>query len=195
VTARARDLLRPPATVTLGYDNGVLTASGEASARWLAESGRIAPAIAGVRRFAYNGPAPEVLLKNQLESTAMLFSKGDARIPSGQLPSIRRVGLLLAELNDALRANDRRAAVELLGYTDSDGTASGNGPLSQARADAVLAALPTERFEALDITSRGGGSMSATGSAVSSEAEKERNRRVSVRVVLPDGAAPGGRRP
>ena len=51
IAARARDLLRPPPTVTLAYDNGVLTASGAASERWILDSERIAPAIAGVRRF------------------------------------------------------------------------------------------------------------------------------------------------
>ena len=51
VLARGRDLLRPPAGVTLEYGDGLLTARGPASARWILDSERLAPAIAGVRRF------------------------------------------------------------------------------------------------------------------------------------------------
>jgi outer membrane protein OmpA-like peptidoglycan-associated protein len=198
VTARARDLLRPPASVTLAYDNGALTASGEAPERWIVDSERIAPAIAGVRRFAYTGTPPDLQLKNRLQEMTLLFPKGQSRIAPGQVRTIRRIDAVLAALNDAVRAGNRRAAVELLGFTDTDGTDLENGPLSQARADAVLATLQTSTLDALDFTARGVGSAASRPAGVTAsttEAEKERNRRVSFRVILPDGAAPGGRRP
>jgi outer membrane protein OmpA-like peptidoglycan-associated protein len=189
VTARARDLLRPPATVTLAYDNGVLTASGVAPERWIVESERIAPAIAGVRRFEYTGTPPAVQLKNKIEALTLLFPKGQSRISPGQAPTLRQISVLLNALNETIRENARRATVEILGHTDSDGTDLENGPLSQARADVVLAALPTASLDALDITGRGQGSAVAPGNAAgATEAEKERNRRVSFHVILPDAA-------
>ena len=95
VAARARDLLRPPATVTLAYDNGVLTASGAASERWILESERIAPAIAGVRRFEYTGTPPAVQLKNRIEELTVLFPKGQSKILPGQAETVRQVSVLL----------------------------------------------------------------------------------------------------
>src|SRR5262245_29677983 len=66
VTARARDLLRPPPGVTLELHDGVLAARGAAPDRWVVESERIAPAIAGVRRFEYGGQSPDARLKYTL---------------------------------------------------------------------------------------------------------------------------------
>jgi outer membrane protein OmpA-like peptidoglycan-associated protein len=196
VTARARDLLRPPSTVTLAYDNGVLTASGTAPERWIVESERIAPAIAGVRRFEYQGTPPAVQLKNKIEALALLFPKGQSRMSPGQAQTLGELSTLLRALNETIRETGQRARVELLGYTDSDGTDLENGPLSQRRAAAVLAALETQSFDALELTGRGLGSTLTAGDvAGTTEADKVRNRRVSLRVVLPDAAAPGGRRP
>ena len=192
VVARARDLLRPPAAVTLAYDNGVLTASGPAPERWIVDSERIAPAIAGVRRFEYAGIPPDVQLKTKLEALTLRFPKGQSTIAPGQVGTIRQIDALLAALNDTLRAVNRQASVELVGQTDSDGTDQGNGPLSQARANAVLSALHTPALDALTVTARGIGT-AASAAAATTEAEKERNRRVSLRVALAEPGDPGGR--
>ncbi len=48
----ARLALRPPASVTLSFDNDVLTAKGEASAEWIAEASSLATTIPQVARFA-----------------------------------------------------------------------------------------------------------------------------------------------
>jgi outer membrane protein OmpA-like peptidoglycan-associated protein len=192
VTARAQDLLRPPPTVTLAYDNGVLTARGPAPERWIVDSERMAPAIAGVRRFEYAGIPPDVQLKEKLEALTVLFPKGQSTIAPGQIATIRRIDGLLAALNDTLRPANRQATVDLLGQTDRDGTDQANGPLSQARSDAVLKALQVSTLDALTVTARGIGSV-ASDTAGTTESEKERNRRVSMRVILSDGAGPGGR--
>jgi outer membrane protein OmpA-like peptidoglycan-associated protein len=195
VTERARDLLRPPATVSLAYMDGVLTASGTAPERWIVESERIAPAIGGVRRFEYTGTPPAVQLKEKLEALSLLFPKRQSRILPGQSQTLRRVSAVLTELNATLRESGRKATIELLGHTDSDGTDLENGPLSRARAETVLASLETSTLDALDFTTQGLGSVLPAGvSPGSTEAEKERNRRVSFHVILPE-AAPGGRRP
>jgi outer membrane protein OmpA-like peptidoglycan-associated protein len=196
VIARARDLLRPPASVTLTYENSVLTATGPAPERWIVESERIAPAIAGVRRFEYAGTPPAVQLKNKLEQLTLHFPKGQSRLLPGQAQIIGQASALLIALNEIVRASGRRATVELLGHTDSDGTDLENGPLSQARADVVRAALQTSTFDALDVTTRGLGSTLVSGVAAGlTEAEKERNRRVSFHVVLTDAAAQERRLP
>ena len=57
VSERARLVLRPPASVTLSYRDGVLTAKGTAPTTWVAASRDRAPALAGVRRFEFVGDA------------------------------------------------------------------------------------------------------------------------------------------
>jgi OOP family OmpA-OmpF porin len=194
VTARARDLLRPPPDVHLAYDGGVLTASGPAPERWIVDSGRLAPAIAGVRRFEYGGVPPHLQLKSKLEGLTLLFPRGQSAIAPGQNETIRQIGALLARLDYSLAATGRQALVELLGHTDADGTDQENLPLSQARAETALGAIQTAALDALTLRARGVG-RTASPTAPATEAEKVRNRRVSVRVILSDGTAPGGSRP
>ena len=193
VVARARDLLRPPASVTLAYDNGVLTATGPAPERWIVDSERLAPAVAGVRRFEYAGIPPEVQLKAKLEALTLLFPKGQSTIAPGQIGTVRQIDALLSALNDTLRAVNRQAAVEIVGQTDSDGSDQENGPLSRARANAVLNALHTPALDALTVTAIGIGTPASAAAATTTEAEKERNRRVSLRVMLSEAGDPGGR--
>jgi outer membrane protein OmpA-like peptidoglycan-associated protein len=189
VAARARDLLQPPAGVTLRFENGVLMASGSASDRWIVESERLAPAIAGVRRFQYAGLEPDLRIKQQLESLALTFPKGQADLADGQSDTIDRIARLLGGLNSVSALRARRTRVELVGHADNDGSDEINSPLSVARAETILRQLPVSHFDALDLVSRGVGTAEPLAPGVS-EAEKARNRRVSFRVQLDDGGSP-----
>ena len=189
VAARARDLLQPPAGVTLRFEDGVLTASGSASDRWIVDSERLAPAIAGVRRFQYAGLEPDLRIKQQLESLALTFPKGQADLADGQSDTIDRIARLLGELNSVSALRARRTRVELVGHADNDGSDEINSPLSVARAETILRQLPVPRFDALDFVSLGVGTAEPLAPGVS-ETEKARNRRVSFRVQLDDGASP-----
>lgn len=186
VTSRARDLLRPPAAVTLNFQNGLLTASGAAPARWIAESERIAPALAGVRRFAYVGRDPEVDLSQQLAADSVLFVRGTPSLVPGQSETIRTIEDQLTELNDLARARDRRFEIEIRGHTDSDGSDALNDPLSESRARALLAAIPVSRFDALRFSTRGVASTEPVAPA-GAERDKQRNRRASIRVLTGTG--------
>lgn len=191
VLARGRDLLRPPAGVTLEYGDGLLTARGPASARWILDSERLAPAIAGVRRFEYAGPSAEARLKERLEATTVRFPRGQAQIATGQENTIRAIADLLIELNEAVRVRGRRARVEIVGHTDSDGTDLANGPLSQARADALLSVIQSPLLDSLDLATTGAGSAAPLAQGTS-EQQKQQNRRASLRVIL--GGVPEGNR-
>ena len=192
ITTRAGDLLRPPPGVSFSYHDGVLTATGPARPRWIADSERLAPALAGVRRFAYEGVAPEVRLRQTLESTVLLFPRGEARLVPNQEAAIQAAIDGLAELNDLMRARGARARIDLLGHTDADGTEIENAPLSRRRAETVRGLLPIGRLEALDIDVK---ALASTEPLTPGDTEdsKRRNRRVSVRVALPENTAPAGR--
>jgi OOP family OmpA-OmpF porin len=187
VIARARDLLRPPAGVTLSWRDGLLIASGEAPERWVADSERLAPAIAGVRSFQYAGTPADERLRSRIEAVTLHFRKGLSRLLPGQEGEVARLASLVAELDEVLGRLGRRAALEIVGHTDSDGSETSNAALSQARAEAVWSLLD-RRFDALDITTRGVGSSApiATGT---DEAIKQHNRRVSFRARRGDASA------
>ena len=183
VLARARDLLRPPAGVTLEFADGLLTASGPASPRWILDSERLAPAVAGVRRFHYAGTSAEARLKERIEAATVRFPRGQSRLAPGQEGTLRAVADLLVELNEAVRVRGQRARVEIVGHTDSDGTDVSNGPLSQARAEALLSMLRTPLLDSLDLATTGVGSASPLARGTS-EQDKQQNRRASFRVIL-----------
>jgi outer membrane protein OmpA-like peptidoglycan-associated protein len=194
VAARARDLLRPPNGVSLEVRDGVLIATGPASDRWIVESERLAPAIAGVQRFAYAGTNPDVRLKEQIESVAVRFPKGQSRVAPGQEQTLDGLASALRELNDLVRARGQRARVDIVGHTDTDGSDIANEPLSTSRAESVRALLPVRQMDALDVSVKGVGSASPL-SRGTSEADMSRNRRVSFRVELTTGTGQGSDRP
>jgi OOP family OmpA-OmpF porin len=147
-----------------------------------------------VRRFEYVGVSPEHRLKERLEDMMLRFERGQPRLVPGQDADLRAAATLLAELEAIARSRGTRIRVEINGHTDSDGSDAANLPLSQARADAVAALIGRENVDALELVSRGVGSSMPLPDATG-ERGKERNRRVSFRVILPDGENEGGPRP
>jgi OOP family OmpA-OmpF porin len=186
VTARAADLLRPPDGVTLAYRDGVLTASGTAPERWIADGERLAPAIAGVRRFIHAGPDAAEVLRQQLEALEIRFVTAESRIEPDQLDQIGMIKRLLAELDDTLAVRRRRASVVVEGYTDIDGPEALNASLSQRRAEALFDLLSQPALRSIDFTTRAAG----VASREQGNAAKQRDRRASLKITL-SNAAPG----
>ena len=182
VTARAALLLRPPQGVSLSYDQGVLTAAGAAPQQWIDDTQRLAPAIAGVRQFKFEGESAEAQLTREIERSRIGFSRGDSAIAPSQEPALRSLIAHLSQLNAVLAASRRRAVVEILGYASSDGPDALNNRLSQARADRVHEALATTPLTHIQLSARGLGR--ASDAAATTEAEHDRNRRTSFRVQL-----------
>ena len=101
VAARAHDLLRPPPGVDAGLSGWVLTASGSAPGRWIVESERLAPAIAGVRQLRLRGDAAGTPPEGAARGDHGAVPEGpvEYRARPGRRRS-RPFGRLLTELND-----------------------------------------------------------------------------------------------
>jgi outer membrane protein OmpA-like peptidoglycan-associated protein len=192
VAARATALLRPPPGVTLAFRDGVLAASGAAPERWLIDSERVAPAIGGVRRFEYAGASAVDQLTRKLEAVSILFPRGRSELSPEQLARVASAASLVSLLNEALRVRRQSAQIAVVGHTDSDGSEVSNGPLSQARADAVIRILGATAVDAVTFASRGIG-VDDPASTGTGELDKARNRRTSLRVTIADQANAGSR--
>ena len=191
VLARARQLLRPPSTAVLQYADGVLSASGEAPAEWILDSARLAPALPGVNRYDAHAAIDGSIrgIGSALETAPVLFVKGSpALVPEGEqrLAAVRR---LVRTIDALAQLQGFRARIEIKGHADSDGPPESNVPLSVRRAARVADALRAEGLQSVDLTAIGVGS-SEPLSAGTTEDDKQRNRRVSLRVVPPE---PDGR--
>ena len=182
--ARAEQVLQPPAGVTLTLKDGVLSAAGTAPLAWLAEAGRLAPLIPGVTRFdaaaATDAAVHEAIAA--IEALSPLFVKGQSELARSQEAVLRELAARMAEFNRTAETVHRKFRVTLVGHTDADGVPEANLPLSRARASVVRAALQSAAGPGLEIVDAGVGS---DDPAVRSdrEADKQRNRRVTVRIT------------
>jgi OOP family OmpA-OmpF porin len=192
VESRAVLLLRPPDGVSLRFHDGLITATGSAPAQWIADAERLAPAIAGVRGFRFAGEPLEARLTSRIGAAAIEFEKGQSSLAPDQQASVVALGGWLEELDAVLAASGRRARVEVLGRADSDGPEHLNAALSQARADAVLAALRGASLRRIEVSARAIGSPPRVPGT--SETEHQRNRRATLLVhLIEDPSSRSGR--
>ncbi len=186
VLRRAMQILDPPSSAKLAYENGVLTASGAASQQWLNESRRLARLIPGIVRYQDTGLENADLneLRARIEATNLHFTKGTKDLVGGQREALSALLRDLSQLDGVAAGSGRRARLTVVGHTDSDGSPDTNVTLSLARAEAVAALVPSRNYQALEISTVGAGSSQPLTSGTT-EQDKRKNRCVSFRVELP----------
>jgi OOP family OmpA-OmpF porin len=109
------------------------------------------------------------------------FVRGTSELVPGQDQALSAMIAELRQLDAAARQARVRLKVVVTGHTDADGTPEGNLALSRARAAAVVAALPRAEWPSLEFESDGVGSAEPISTGTT-EADKQRNRRVAVRI-------------
>ena len=105
------------------------------------------------------------------------FAPGSATITDASGPVIELVREALQACPDA--------ALEVGGYTDSEGSESGNLRLSQRRAEAVLVALRTDDLPLAAMTARGHGEADPVADNATAEGRAQ-NRRIAVAPAEPE---------
>jgi len=121
-------------------------------------------------------------MSEQTEGTPILFATGSAEIANESAPAL-----------DALSATLRRCAngaIEVGGHTDSQGSAGYNLSLSQARAEAVRAALVARGAPSGALVARGYGEHAPIADNAD-EAGRARNRRIAFTALPPPAARQG----
>jgi outer membrane protein OmpA-like peptidoglycan-associated protein len=177
--------------VTLSAEGDTLIAAGEANTSWIHDAELLARTIPGVRQFdpshLQNAELRET--SRQLEAGMVQFVRGTADLVSGQESALNTMIEQLRKLNIRARDAGVRFRVVITGHTDADGAADRNLALSQERAQAVVAAVPRAEFAALEFAAEGMGSSQPLTTGTT-EADKQRNRRVAVRVEPVAGQRP-----
>ena len=194
VLARARHVLEPPATATLGLRAGVLVAKGAAPHEWIAGAKKQSRVISGITRFEDQELIDADLsdldtVRKSIEGRRFFFSPGSAELSASETAKLDGAAADLARLAAASTAAGRSSRVEVIGRGDSEGTEGINRPLSRQRAERVLAALLAKGIGSANIATVGVGSEKPLREERTEE-DKQYNRSVSFRVV-PDGSPAG----
>jgi len=186
VVSRAADVLQPPTGTTLTLNDGVLSATGMPTVAWVREARRLAPLVPGVTTFdavaALEAPVRAVIAR--IEGRTILFLKGAPALVAGQDDGFRGLVQDVAELDALAEASGQPFQLQVIGHTDEDGPTESNLPLSRARAEMVKAALGRQPSGRLNIVVEGLGSREPVVLS-QNEGDKQRNRRVTIRVTRP----------
>ncbi len=186
VIARARQALQPSEEVELALVDGVLTIKGKASHAWIEDTRRLAPLIPGVEAVESGSlQSAESLemeaLIEQIETVAILFSRGTTIFGSEQYPRLENASDLLRRAQKLAGHTGRDLRILIVGHTDTTGEETFNRELSYQRADKVWRALLRMGVSPRYLSVRGMGASEPLHSE-ETEADRERNRRVSFRV-------------
>lgn len=146
VLARAKGVLSPPASATLSFADGTLSAGGSAPHDWVTAARSRAMTVPGVLRFATDQLTDEGLaalrpVSERLGAIALRFDVGVAELPSREHSLLDEAAAVLQELATVARDSGVAVRVDVVGHTDGTGSESTNVRLSRARAEWVLSAL------------------------------------------------------
>ncbi len=186
VARNAARLLRPPASVSLRFQDGVLSAAGLAPHGWIADAQELAPAVPGVTRFD-DADLQDIDLAQMNESAkrvgerVLYFVTGTTRLVPGQEGAVAALIAEIGKLRQSSLAAGRSFHIEITGHTDKTGTDATNSRLSRARADWAASMLVSRGIDRADLRADGVG-WSQPARQGSSPQEAGTNRRVSFRV-------------
>lgn len=189
VLYKSKAILRPPTSITLAFDAGVLMAGGQTSNKWLAFARARALLIPGVTKFdesrVTNTTLPALnALKQRIEARKPRFIVNTTDLSPGQDAMFRDLVKDVKELVQLAIEQDVGLRVEIIGHTDSTGAEAKNMRLSMQRSEQVAAVLVTAGVNNDFITPLGVGATDPIIEDESNNKDREANRRVSLRVVL-----------
>lgn len=170
VLARAKQVLRPPATVTLRLEGTTLVATGSAPHRFLSDIERLGAVIPGVQSVVTGDVVDEdreavARSRRVLGSLVIPFAMGQSAITEMQGAGLERTVMPLKQLHRAARELGLTVSVTIIGRADPSGSEPVNRRLSQMRADAVMAYLVQRGLPQSLLVAKGVGPVSSLSAA------------------------------
>jgi OOP family OmpA-OmpF porin len=186
VLLRAKNILAPPESVSLRFEDGVLFGEGTAPRLWILEARELARTIPGIERFR-----DEDLLDQNVEATnramawlekqVIHFTVGTTQLVDGQEEVLRNVAVNIDRLRDTTQLEGKGISVTIIGHTDSSGDESRNMELSRQRADRIAAFLVSKGIDSKSLETVGVGTNDPVRQE-SSESDRAYNRSVTFKV-------------
>jgi OOP family OmpA-OmpF porin len=181
--------LKLPETVNLELKNGILHAEGLALHQWIVEAGELAKTIPGVVQLqddkVIDIDQDVEIAKKKVEEQIVFFRLPGINIVSGQGDTLRELLENISKLNYLAQFLDKKINIDIVGHTDSFGTAEENKDISLRRAQKIFSMLDWHDFKKTNFTAIGVGSKEPIKKE-NTEQDRLFNRSVTFRVSLSD---------
>ena len=189
--SRINQILKPPPTVTLKVDeNGVLSAQGSASQKWIVNTQTLVKAIPGITKYKDQNLIQIdyqqlQILKENIEKQSLIFEAGNSKLISGQEPQQKSLVQKVDKLFDVAPLHNKDVNIQIIGHTSDKGAEDKNLLLSQNRAYTILSKLKSQGLTNGNITAVGVGTKQPLLNQDNQSQEKI-NRSVTFKVFLTD---------
>lgn len=147
VERRAVLALGPPPGASLRLEGGTLVAEGSAPRAWIERARLLVTALPGItalddsRLHDEDASASAHAAAAALEATAILFTRGSARVPASERRRLEAAAQAARDLISLAPRAGLEAHIEITGHADPTGSPEHNLELGQARAAGVAAEL------------------------------------------------------
>ena len=154
--------LQPPQTVNLKLEGNTLYARGTANQQWLLEAQQKVKTIPGISNFQHdqliNTDLERLeLIRQHIHQQHVFFRTGRKDLAPEQQSAIEQIVNNLKELDALAQALNRRYQVDIIGHSDSTGTAEINMQISQQRAESILAIIESKGLGKQNLNAKGVG--------------------------------------
>ncbi|NJO41371.1 MAG: OmpA family protein [Cyanobacteria bacterium CRU_2_1] len=190
--ARAKQILQPPATVSIAVNEaGVLSAIGSAPLNWIEETRTLVRAIPGITQFKNEVAIAELQAlgdsRSRIEAQILLFEENTTNLltHSQTLDALVKEIQTLTQLTALLH---RQVRIQIIGRTTPRGTVAQNVLLSQERANAILEILVAKGVQPANLVAIGiGASQPLSNPQIPSD---QLNRSVTFKVLFTETSIP-----
>ncbi|BDA70888.1 OmpA/MotB domain-containing protein [Calothrix sp. PCC 7716] len=186
VVKRAQQLLKPPKSVSLSFDNetGTLTATGSAPKKWILETQRTWRFIPGVIQYQENNLVDLSLEKlntyrKQLEERVLLFENGSTDLLPSETSELPKLATEVKKLLEVADSFGKDVKIQIIGHTSITGGEEQNKQLSQQRASKVQDFLVSQGINKANLKIIGVGSTESKN-----KQDMTRARRISLKIFI-----------
>jgi outer membrane protein OmpA-like peptidoglycan-associated protein len=188
ILMRARQRLKPPETVLLKLEDGVLTAEGSAPHQWIRELRRHLPAIPGIVEFKEDSLIDRdfeelAALREKVEKTVLRFETNTTRLLPDQSETVGDLATQAQRLLTLAELVGASLHIEVVGHADTSGRGTENVKLSQKRANEILAFLISRGIDPAILTAVGVGTKQPLCEEFA-EQDRKCNRSATFRTTL-----------
>lgn len=193
VAKRAKQVLQPPATVSLKVDeNRILHATGSAPRQWIVETRKLVRVIPGITKFQEDNLVVAELwrlesAKKQVEKQVLLFEEGTTQLIPNQEQKLQSLVREIKNIFDTASVLGKNVSIEIVGRTDKHGVEQTNMELSQARASAILSFLVSQGLKATNFSILGVGARKPLRNELTLN-DRAFNRSITFKVILIDAS-------